>query len=154
VDQFVLTREARRPGARQHPAGVADGHHHLPLVRCLPAASSMRGGASCRARSRVRSQLQSIGQGLSATPDHPGLELEALSKPSERTLLLSDTPFDPLRSPLLCSELQLEGGSVLPQLAMKTNEQVLCTALIPLQIAPRQLPQVGWSEICQHVALG
>jgi|ERR1700687_5672467 len=27
-------------------------------------------------------------------------------------------------------------------------------ALIPLEIAPRQLPEVGWSEISQHVALG
>jgi hypothetical protein len=27
-------------------------------------------------------------------------------------------------------------------------------ALIPLKIAPRQLPEVGWSDIYQHVALG
>lgn len=77
-----------------------------------------------------------------------------LGVPSELTLLLSDPPLDSLRTRLLCSELQLEGGSVLLQLATKTNEQVRCTALIPLKIAPRQLPEVGWSEICQHVALG
>ena len=70
-------------------------------------------------------------------------------KPSEPTLPLSDPPFDPRGS-----ELQLEGGSVLFQLSTKTNEQVRCTTLIPLKIAPRQLPEVGWSEICQHVALG
>lgn len=72
----------------------------------------------------------------------------------EPALLLADPPFDPLRSRFLCSELQLEGGSVLRQLVTKTNKQVRCAALIPLKIPTRQLPEVSWSKIWQHVAFG
>jgi len=53
---------------------------------------------------------------------HSGPLVPTALKPSEATLLLSDRPFDPLRSRFVCSELQREGAFVLLQLATKTND--------------------------------